>query len=318
VLVVGDVMLDDYLWGDVKRICPEAPVPVVESCKRTSRPGGAGNAAANLAALGATARLCGVVGRDAAAENVRAALREAGVDAEGLLVADDRPTTAKMRVIAHNQQVLRIDTEQTHPLPPDLASAFLARAQRMLDDGDAVLICDYAKGTVSSEVARCLIATACQVGLPVVVDPKGGDYSRNRGASLIKPNLSELEHYFRSPLGDASDLRDAGNRLAAELDGTAVLLTQGVDGMRLFRRGEEPWHEPAALVRPVFDVTGAGDTVVSTVVLALACGASPVQAMRLANLAAGIVVGKLGTSVVSFGELRAALGSWHAASAWGK
>jgi D-beta-D-heptose 7-phosphate kinase/D-beta-D-heptose 1-phosphate adenosyltransferase len=243
-----------------------------------------------------------------------------------LLTTIDRPTTAKTRVIAHNQQVLRIDTEQTHPLPAEIADALLTLAERLLKDVDALLVCDYAKGTISSEIAGRLIESARRAGLPIVVDPKGGDYSRYRGASLIKPNLSELEQFAgrlfasagandkqdRVPWG-SRDILEAGNRLAAELDGTAVLLTQGADGMTLFRRGVQPWHQPAAMVRPVFDVTGAGDTVVSTIALALACGASLVQAMRLANLAAGIVVGKLGTSVVDAAELRTALASPPAA-----
>ncbi len=307
VLVIGDVILDDYLWGDVRRICPEAPVPVVETRRRTSRPGGAGNSAANLVALGAEAWLCGVVGQDSAAEQLRIALREAGVELAGLLVDEDRPTTSKTRIIAHQQQVLRIDTEQTHALSPTLASALLTQVERRIPQADAILLCDYAKGVLSPEIIARLIHLGKDANLPVVIDPKGKDYLRYRGATIIKPNFHELEQLGQRPIQTPLELHRAGNHLMAELEGTAVLVTQGDAGMTLFRPVAEPWHQPAAVPRAVYDVTGAGDTVVSLLALALACRASLVQAVHLANLAAGIVVGKLGTAVVSLSELQNAL-----------
>jgi len=329
ILIVGDVMLDEYLWGDVRRICPEAPVPIVESRERSARPGGAANAAANVAALGGTAWLCGVTGNDQAGEHLRRALAEAGVEPDGLIACDDRPTTAKLRVIAHSQQVLRIDTEKTHPLSRDAADRLIAHVESHMREADALLLCDYAKGALSAEMTGHFIALARRRKLPVVVDPKGKDYSRYRGATVIKPNLHELETLLRSRIRQNSGLvperdpisgefgyaagefgyAEAVGRLTCELDGAAVLVTQGAEGMTLFEPGIEPWHQPAAGVRPVFDVTGAGDTVVSVLALALACGAPLRQGVQMANVAANVVVGKLGTAVVTREELRAAIGS---------
>jgi D-glycero-beta-D-manno-heptose-7-phosphate kinase len=308
VLVVGDVMLDDYLWGDVRRVCPEAPVPVVEVQRRTALPGGAGNAAANVARLAGAACLAAVVGADRAADDLRSVLSRAGVDPAGVRTDPARPTTTKQRIMARNHQVLRIDAEDTSPLPPDVAEALWSGVRARLDGVDAVLLSDYGKGVVSAALAQRLLAAARQAGVPVVVDPKGPDYARYRGAALLKPNLGELEAFCRRPLPDAVSLSRAGERLAADLGGTAVLVTRGADGMSLFASGRPSRHVSAAPVRRVYDVTGAGDTVAAVLALGLAGGGSLEAAVRLANVAAGLVVGKAGTAVVDREELAEALG----------
>jgi rfaE bifunctional protein kinase chain/domain len=306
VLVAGDLMLDEYLWGEVRRVCPEAPVPIVEAEQRSGRPGGAGNAAANLAALGAAVDLCGVVGDDHPADALRAELEAASVGT-GLLLADPgRRTTVKTRVMAQGQQVLRIDTEHRRPLAPELAEEFCARAEGCLTKVDALLLCDYGKGAVCATTAPRLIAAARALGKPVIVDPKGHDYIRYKGASLVKPNLQELEKFAGRPLADESDIASVGRRLAEEIGG-AVLVSRGAGGMTLFRAGMLPWYQPAAGPKAVYDVTGAGDTVVALATLALAAGASWEEAVRLASLAAAVAVGKLGTAVVTPAELRDAL-----------
>ncbi len=308
VLVVGDVMLDDYLWGDVRRICPEAPVPIVQTRRRTSRPGGAGNCAANLVALGADVCLLGVVGNDSEAEQLRAALREARVSTDWLQCSSDRPTTVKTRIMAQQQQVLRIDTEHTQPIPRNIAEKLLAQIEELLPEADCLLLCDYAKGVLFPELAAQLVQVARRRNVPVIVDPKGRDYRGYRSATVIKPNLHELELWNQKTIQTREELHEAGQRLLSELDGTAVLVTQGAEGMTLFQPGESPWHQPAAAPQAVFDVTGAGDTVVSVLALGLACGAPMVEAVQVANIAASIVVGKVGTAVVTPEELRNALG----------
>jgi rfaE bifunctional protein kinase chain/domain len=313
VLIVGDVMLDDYLWGSVRRVCPEAPVPIVEARERSCRPGGAGNAACNVAALGGRAYLAGVTGADEAGQRLRTALAEANVDAGGLIACDDRPTTAKLRVFAHahNQQVLRIDTEQTHPLPRAVAERLAANVERLIPNCHALLLCDYAKGVLSADLTARFIEAARRANVPVVVDPKGKGFGRYRGATVVKPNL--LECGMRSAecgiktKKDVAEFEAAVRRLSEELPGTAILVTQGAEGMTLFEPGEEAYHQPARGPRTVFDVTGAGDTVAAVVTLMLACGEPLRRAVEVATVAAGIVVGKLGTAVVHPEELEAAL-----------
>ncbi len=304
VLVVGDVMLDDYLWGDTHRICPEAPVQIVKIRRHSYRPGGAANVAANVAALGATVWLSGVVGRDEKANQLRTALRESRVNTEGLLVTEDRVTTTKTRVMARNQQMLRLDQEETHPIPSDTGAQLIAQVERQLPHAEAILLCDYAKGVLSASTTVHIIELARRARIPVIVDPKGKDYSRYRGATIIKPNTDELEHLFSRSIQDTDDLHEAGSRLMSELDGTAVLVSRGSEGMTLFSPNMASWHQPAAGPLPVYDVTGAGDTVVSVLALALACRAPLTQAVQLASLAASIVVAKLGTAVVTPDELR--------------
>jgi len=306
VLVLGDVMLDEYIWGEVRRISPEAPVPVVEVRRRSFVPGGAANTAANVAALGGRPLLVSAVGRDHAASKLREMLAQNGTDADGLCVDGGRSTTTKSRIVAHNQQVARLDVEEREPLPPALEDALLAAVHKHLPRVEACIISDYGKGVVTTRVARECIRLARQAGRPVVVDPKGTDYTKYRGATVVKPNLHEAERSAKREITGEAALHEAAARLVELLGESALLVTRGPDGMSLFRPGAEPLHV-LAVVRNVFDVTGAGDTVAGTLAMGLAARAPLEQAIQLANRAASIVVGKVGTATVTCDELRAEL-----------
>ena len=307
VLVVGDAMLDEFVWGDTRRISPEAPVLVVDMKRRTHVPGGAGNTAANVVSLGGRAELAGVVGADHHADWLRQALTGRGVGFGGLLVDDTRPTTTKSRVVAHNQQVVRVDCEERKPLPPALEDRLLQWVESEVARADACILSDYDKGVVSVRVAEAVVRMARRAGKPVVVDPKGSNYAKYRGATVVKPNIPETERFLKTEVRDDHELAEAGTRLSGVLEDSAVLITRGPQGMSLFRWGQTPVHIASA-ARDVFDVTGAGDTVISSLALALAAGAALEQAAHLANRAAGVVVGKVGTATVTPDELRRALG----------
>jgi rfaE bifunctional protein kinase chain/domain len=302
IAIVGDVILDEYVWGDVTRISPEAPVPVIEIRRRTQVPGGAANVAANVARLGGSAMLAGVVGHDNQADRLGDALREIGVDPGGLIADSGRPTTTKTRVIAHSQQAIRMDAEERAPIPRALEDALLHWLDEQLPGCDGCVLSDYAKGVVSPRLARHFIAAALAHGKPIVVDPKGTDNAKYRGATVVKPNLHEAQRFLQREIGSGPDFLEAGQELADRLPGTAVLLTRGAQGMSLFRQGLPPTHFPT-VARNVFDVTGAGDTVTSTLAVALAAKLPIERAIHLANRAAGIVVGKLGTATVTLEEL---------------
>jgi D-beta-D-heptose 7-phosphate kinase/D-beta-D-heptose 1-phosphate adenosyltransferase len=302
VLVLGDVMLDEYIWGEVRRISPEAPVPVVEMRRRSYAPGGASNAAANVAALGGEPHLLGLVGGDQHAEALREALARSGICRLGLCVDEGRITTTKTRVVAYNQQVVRLDCEDRSPLPARLEDELLQEAEARMSEVDACVLSDYGKGVVSERVSRQFIRLARQACKPVVVDPKGADYGKYRGATLIKPNLHEAEAAARQPIASEADLEEVGSRLLEILGGSALLVTRGADGMSLFRGNAAPVHIPT-LARRVFDVTGAGDTVASVLALGLAADGSLEDSIHLANRAASVVVGKVGAATVTLEEL---------------
>jgi rfaE bifunctional protein kinase chain/domain len=296
VLVVGDAMLDRYWVGEVERISPEAPVPIVKIVHEEERAGGAANVARNAAALGAGVTLLSVVGADEPGERLEALLRRERVIPR-LYHDKGIKTTVKLRVVAgRNQQLLRVDFE-TPPGHEVLASK-LRDFERMLDDVDVVILSDYGKGGLTHIVK--MIGLARRAGKAVLVDPKGEDYTRYRGATLITPNLSE----FRQVAGawkDERDLAERARKLRRELDAGALLVTRGAHGMTLFEDGA-PLHV-AAQAREVSDVTGAGDTVIATLGVALGCGMRLQEAVELANRAAGIKVGKFGTAVVTPEEL---------------
>jgi len=302
VLVVGDVMLDEYLWGDVRRISPEAPVPIVELRRRSYRPGGAANVAANIRRLGGDVLLAGIVGPDPAAASLRQALTGLDVDSSSLLADDSRPTTAKTRVIAHDQQVVRIDDEERRPIDAGLVDKLSRWALRQLAEVDVCVLSDYAKGVVTAELAAAVIGRARQLGKPVVVDPKGDCFHKYKGATVAKPNVLEAAAVLKRPLHNEADLLHAGGQLVQLLDGTSMLLTRGAEGMTLFQAGQAP-HHIAAVARHVYDVTGAGDTVIGVLALGLAAGASLEATAWASNRAAGVVVGKVGTTTVSVAEL---------------
>jgi rfaE bifunctional protein kinase chain/domain len=299
VLVVGDVMLDRYWFGEVSRISPEAPVPVVKVERTEERPGGAANVARNCAALGARASLLSVVGADEAGQALSRLLSAEGIDAS---LHEDAAlsTTIKLRVVGRQQQLLRIDFEQSPA--HEVLRAKLAEFERQLPDCNAVILSDYGKGGLTHIGEMIRLARAA--GRPVLVDPKGEDYARYAGATLLTPNRAEL----RQVIGrwkDEGDLERRAGKLLRELGLEALLVTRSEEGMTLIRDGEV-LHEPA-LAREVYDVSGAGDTVIAAMAVMLASGADLHAAMRLANRAAGIVVGKLGTATVSLDELRNAI-----------
>jgi rfaE bifunctional protein kinase chain/domain len=295
VLVVGDVMLDRYWFGDVGRISPEAPVPVVKVDRVEERPGGAANVARNAVSLGADVSLLSVVGRDEAGVKLRRLLKRDGVTA--LLQTDaGLSTTIKLRVIARQQQLVRVDFE-TPPSHEALASK-LRDFQRLLRDTDAVILSDYGKGGLTHIVN--MIRMAREAGKPVLVDPKGDDYSRYRGATLITPNRSEFREVAGSWKSESDLTRKAG-ALMRKLKARALLVTRSEEGMTLYQPGSR--LHVAAQAREVFDVSGAGDTVIATLGVMMARGASLEEAVRVANRAAGIVVGKFGTAVVHPEEL---------------
>lgn len=299
VLVVGDVMLDRYWHGPTHRISPEAPVPVVKVEQIEDRPGGAGNVALNISALGAPAWLVGVTGDDEAALSLRQRLNAAGVFCDFQTHAD-KPTITKLRVLSRHQQLIRLDFEE--PFQTD-AAAILEAARGLISKVKMLVLSDYGKGALVNHQA--LIALAREHGIPVVADPKGKDFSIYRGATLITPNMSE----FEAVVGHCSSeqmLVDKGMALIDELELEALLVTRSEQGMTLLCKGEVPLHLPAR-AREVFDVTGAGDTVISTLAAALAAGESLPHAVGLSNLAAGIVIGKVGTAAISAPELRRAV-----------
>ena len=298
-LIVGDVMLDRYWFGEVSRISPEAPVPVVKVERSEERPGGAANVARNAAALGARVTLLALVGNDEPGESLRRLMKEGGIDAS-LHVDDAVSTTVKLRVIGRQQQLLRIDFE-TQP-SHEVLRAKLSEFEQRLPNCDAVVFSDYGKGGLT-HISE-MIALARAAGKTVLVDPKGDDYSIYAGATIITPNRSEM----REVVGrwkDEADLERKATALRTELALDALLVTRSEEGMSLFH-ADGAIHEKA-VAREVFDVSGAGDTVIATLAVMRAQGAGWAQAIHVANVAAGVVVGKLGTAVVTRNELEAAL-----------
>jgi rfaE bifunctional protein kinase chain/domain len=296
ILIVGDVMLDRYWFGDVSRISPEAPVPVVKVEKSEERPGGAANVARNIAALGAQAALLSVVGADEAGASLARLLAEARIDAS-LHEDVQLNTTVKLRVLGRQQQLLRIDFENTPT--HEVLQAKLAEFAARLPHCDVLILSDYGKGGLTHIGEMIRLARAA--GKPVLVDPKGDDYARYAGATIVTPNRAELREVV-GRWGSEQDLQARVDKLRSELGLEALLLTRSEEGMSLFSAAGVV-HEPA-LAREVFDVSGAGDTVIATLAVMLASGQSLEQAMRWANRAAGVVVGKLGTATCSLEELR--------------
>ncbi|HYN85430.1 MAG TPA: D-glycero-beta-D-manno-heptose-7-phosphate kinase [Pyrinomonadaceae bacterium] len=304
VVVFGDVMLDEFVWGDVSRISPEAPVPVVDIRRESVRLGGAANVLANLLALGAQASVVGVVGPDAAGERLRAALGEAGAErsSSSLVVEEARPTTVKTRIIAHNQLVVRADRELRAPVREETEARLVETLARLLAEADALVVSDYDKGAVTPRVLAEVLPLARERGVPSLVDPKIRNFGAYRPATLVTPN-----HHEALRLTDSEDDTDDGMALAARrirerLACDAVLITRGERGMMLLEGDGEPTFV-GTVAREVYDVTGAGDTVIATLSAALASGATLLESAALANHAAGIVVAKLGTATASAAEL---------------
>jgi D-beta-D-heptose 7-phosphate kinase/D-beta-D-heptose 1-phosphate adenosyltransferase len=298
VLVVGDIMLDRYWWGSVKRISPEAPVPVVDLQESTFAPGGAANVAANIAGLGGTSFLVGVIGTDHDADTLTTLLAERNVSSDSIVRVPNRPTSVKTRVIAHSQQVVRVDQETTSEFSDDDHEKIWTSIASALPNADAVIISDYAKGLLSPSLLWRLIDTARSQGKMVLVDPKGKNYSRYAGASLITPNRREAAEACNLDDDVPDMITIAGNQLLDELDLAMVLITLGEDGMTLFQKDKEPLHL-ATQAKEIYDVTGAGDTVIASLGVALGAGLDFVTSAKVANLAAGLVVEQVGTTAVT-------------------
>ena len=304
VVIVGDVMCDTYLSGHVSRISPEAPVPVFESTEKRHVLGGAANVAANLRALGCEVHLAGVVGDDVTGRYVREQLRAQGI-ANDLLAQDaGRPTTEKTRLIARHQQLVRLDHESRLPLPAGLVAQILVGSESILAEVDGLICSDYNKGVCTPDLLVPLFAKAKAANVPIFVDPKARDFARYRGATVLTPNLAEVRHATGEPVEDETSLTTAAESLLRQSAAQALLVTRGAAGMSLFHHTEGPQHLPAH-TRDVYDVTGAGDTVIAAFAAAAIGGLSYAEAARLANVAAGIVVGKAGTAVVHREELEA-------------
>ena len=306
VAVVGDVMLDEFLWGRVARISPEAPVPVVEIESQTFHLGGAANVACNVRSLGGSAVVAGVVGRDAVGTRLRAALAQTGVEDALAVDFGDRPTTHKTRIIAHHQQVVRADREAAGEVDGALRDALVAAIRQASRGASAVILSDYHKGVVTAALMKAVLQAARRARAPLFVDPKVRHFALYRGAAVVTPNQQEAEQATGVRIADAASLRAAGAAILKTLRCRAALITRGEHGMALFEEGRRPVEIPTA-AREVFDVTGAGDTVIATLALATAAGATLAEAAMLANYAAGVVVGKVGTAVATPAEVLAAI-----------
>jgi D-glycero-beta-D-manno-heptose-7-phosphate kinase len=306
ILVMGDLMLDEFIWGRVRRISPEAPVPVVEVERQTLALGGAGNVVSNLVALGARPTPLGVVGDDADAGRLRSRFGELNVSVSSLVVDGARPTTLKTRVIAHNQQVVRADRESRVPISAEVEEKVIARFQIEIETADAVVVSDYNKGLLTARVLAGALRSARERGIMVCLDPKLRNFAHYQPVTVITPNHQEAAEAAAVVIEDEKSLVEAGRRLLGSIDCRAVLITRGEEGMTLFTDGGEVTHIPT-VAREVYDVTGAGDTVIATLALALASNASFAEAAVLANHAAGVVVGKVGTATVARDELMATI-----------
>ncbi len=306
VLVIGDFILDQFVWGSVDRISPEAPVPVVHVKRESYMPGGSLNVANNIHSLGGIVYPCGIVGRDREGRMLLKVIRGAGIDAGGIVYDPDRPTSVKTRVIAHSQQVVRFDREKSDDISQELCKKIVRFVRQRISTIDVIVIEDYGKGVIQPQLLKEIVRMAKKFKKPVLVDPKEKNFSYYSGVTAITPNRKEaygaLENHTRKPY----TLEKVGHDLLKKLKCEAVLVTLGEDGMALFEKNGSMTKIPTA-AREVYDVSGAGDTVISVLSLALAAGAKIREAAILANLAAGIVVAKLGTATVLPDELREAV-----------
>ena len=302
VLVIGDLILDEFLWGDVSRISPEAPVPVVRVKSESFMPGGAANVANNIHALGGKAYLAGVVGMDERGRILTSELAKKDMDVEGIVIDSERPTTLKTRIIAHHQQVVRIDKEKMDGLSIGLIEQIIDYVKEIIDEIDAIIIEDYGKGVVTPKLLQEVLRLARRHKKIVTVDPKEEHFHYYKGVSAITPNHYEAAQAVGIKVKDADSIARIGKALLNKLKCEAVLMTRGEDGMQLFEKNGRVTHIPT-FAQDVFDVSGAGDTVIGTFTLALAAGASMIDAARISNTAAGIVVGKVGIAVSTQEEI---------------
>ncbi len=303
VLVIGDLMLDRFIWGKVTRISPEAPVPVVLVSRESIMLGGAANVANNLAAMGADCLVAGILGDDDAGAEFRKELQSRGIDGSGVVSDAGRPTIQKTRVVAHSQQVVRVDKELADGLDPGVEKRLMAFIEENCASLGAMIISDYAKGVITPALVDTLTGRSIDLGIPLIVDPKKKDLTYYSGCTYITPNAKEAAESSGVDIVDPDSLELAGRKIMEAASCKGVLITQGEEGMTLVREGSGPFHVDT-IAREVYDVTGAGDTVISTYSLAMAAGLTEEEAVVLANMAAGKVVEKVGTAVVTPDELR--------------
>jgi D-beta-D-heptose 7-phosphate kinase/D-beta-D-heptose 1-phosphate adenosyltransferase len=306
VLVIGDVMLDRYIWGDVTRISPEAPVPVVAKVRETRAAGGAANVALNVVSLGGQAEIVGVLGSDSSGEELREILQQSGLSTDGLVCEAGRRSTVKTRIIAHSQHLVRLDEESTGGILPETEQALLDRVRSRLVDCHVVVLSDYAKGVLTNTLVQAVIELSRAAAKPVVVDPKGVHYDRYAGASVVTPNKTEAAKALGLDGPGSHSTSSLGTRLLDALPVGALLITEGEAGMTLFERGKPPVHV-SSIARHVYDVSGAGDTVIAAMSLTLSVGGDLLTAATLGNTAAGVGVEQMGTTAVTAAMLRDAL-----------
>ncbi len=300
ILILGDIILDHFIWGSVDRISPEAPVPVVDVQNESYMLGGAGNVANNIISLGAKASIVGVIGNDHRADIINKIFAERKINVEGVM-HDSRPTTVKTRVIAHSQQVVRVDREDRKTIGSRVFKSIADYISDNINDHEGVIVSDYNKGVVSQKLMRFLMNLSKQYNLFVAVDPKVGNFNYYKGVSLITPNKKEASEDSRINIKDDATLKNAGFQLLNKLQCDSVLITRGDEGMSLFVNKEV--HNIPTVAREVYDVTGAGDTVISAFTLSYVSGASKLQSAEIANHAAGIVVGEVGTATTTVNEI---------------
>ncbi len=310
ILVIGDIIMDEYIWGEVSRISPEAPVPVVKVKHETKMLGGAANVINNMASLGAKPVLCGVIGEDSTGEAILKDITTMGLTTDGIVIEQDRPTSIKTRIVAHSQQVVRFDRESQKNIRPESMQGLVEFIEKNLNNLDAIVVSDYGKGVISASLMkdlRGLVRSTTVGSVSIAVDPKICNFEHYKGVDVITPNHHEAGAFCGFEIVDEKTLHQAGKQILNELNCRSALITQGRDGMTLFENNAEITHIPT-VAKKVFDVTGAGDTVISTFSLGLASGLDLKSAAILSNFSAGIVVGEVGTSTVSADDLKKAIG----------
>jgi len=310
ILVVGDLILDEFIWGDSSRISPEAPVPVVLVERESLMPGGAANVANNISAIGANAHLSGVIGKDEHGRQLEIILKKKGVDLEGVISDPERPTTLKTRVVARHQQVVRIDREKSAHLNDSIGGELVNYIKEKIKDVDGIIIEDYGKGVITPKILKEIIPPAKRAGKIIAVDPKEEHLSYYKGVTVITPNRKEAEAMGGIKASDDSSLNRLGRSLLKKLNLQSALITLGEQGMRLFERSGRITHIPT-VAQEVFDVSGAGDTVIAVFTAALCAGAKMIEAAHISNFAGGIVVGKVGVATTSQAELKARIRDHH-------
>ncbi|MZH45424.1 MAG: D-glycero-beta-D-manno-heptose-7-phosphate kinase [Nitrospinae bacterium] len=302
ILVIGDLILDEYIWGGVSRISPEAPVPILETRSENLALGGAANVANNLVGLGCEVHLCGAIGQDEKGDKLLKTIHDRSIQTEGIFRFVHRPTTTKIRIIAHNQQILRVDKEDNRPITEETEKKLIQYINQVIPTMDGVICSDYHKGILTEKVIKAVMRKAQKSEKAVIVDPKNSDFSLYKGATVITPNLREVASSVPIKIKDQEDLGRAAEYLLNLTKAQAILITQGKDGMSLYKSKEKLISIPT-VAKEVFDVTGAGDTVISVFSMAMFVGFDYQEAAWLSNMAASVVVGKVGTAVVTLEEI---------------